>query len=131
MHKFEVGRPTLRRRWLRLTLRICCLTLGAQIDFVTEAMLFGALTARGEVSVLYILFLCTYGVITYGAAILRLENKACHANFAIALFQSVTNYVQHPLKRFSGALGGARETYQMCFTLLQEHVNYRGQYQKL
>ena len=37
-------------------------------------------------------------VLTYGAAILRLENEAHHANVKKALFQSVTKYVQHPLK---------------------------------
>ena len=40
---------------------------------------------------------CSVGL-TYGAAILRLENEARHGNFEIALFQSVTKYIQHPLK---------------------------------
>ena len=42
--------------------------------------------------------LCCHVALTYGAAILRLENEARHANFEKALFQSVTKYVQHPLK---------------------------------
>ena len=41
---------------------------------------------------------CCPVALTYGAAILRLENEARHANFEKALFQSVTKYVQHPLK---------------------------------
>ena len=44
--------------------------------------------------------LCCPVALTYGAAILRLENEARHANFEKALFQSVTNYVQHPLNLF-------------------------------
>ena len=42
--------------------------------------------------------LCCPVALTYGAAILRLENEARHANFEKELFQSVTKYVQHPLK---------------------------------
>ena len=42
--------------------------------------------------------LCCLVGLTYGAAILRLKNEAHHANFEIALFQSVTKYIQHPLK---------------------------------
>ena len=42
--------------------------------------------------------LCCHVGLTYGAAILRLENEARHANYEIALFQSVTNYIQHRLK---------------------------------
>ena len=41
--------------------------------------------------------LCYLVGLTYGAAILQLENEAYHANFEIALFQSVAKYVQHPL----------------------------------
>ena len=41
--------------------------------------------------------LCCPVALTYGAAILRLENEARHANFEKALFQSVTKYVLHPL----------------------------------
>ena len=44
-------------------------------------------------------FCCLMGL-TYGAAILRLENETHHANFEIALFQSVTKYIQHPLNVF-------------------------------
>ena len=42
--------------------------------------------------------LCCPVGLTYGAAILRLENEARHANFEIVLFQSVTKYIQHRLK---------------------------------
>ena len=42
--------------------------------------------------------LCFLVGLTYGAAILRVENEGHHANFEIVLFQPVTKYVQHPLK---------------------------------
>ena len=42
--------------------------------------------------------LCCPVGLTYGAAISRLENEARHTNFEIALFQSVTKYIQHRLK---------------------------------
>ena len=43
---------------------------------------------------------CFVGL-TYGAAILRLENEAHHAKFEIALFQSVRKYFQHTLNTAS------------------------------
>ena len=46
--------------------------------------------------------LCCHVALTYGAAILRLENEARHANFEKALFQSVT-------KKFANVVFTSRE----------------------
>ena len=54
--------------------------------------------------------LCCHVGLTYAAAILRLENEARHANFEIALFQSVKKYFQHPLKSKWNAYGCKRDS---------------------
>ena len=43
--------------------------------------------------------LCCPVELTYGAAILRLENEIRHTIFEMALFQSVSKYVQNPINR--------------------------------
>ena len=57
--------------------------------------------------------LCCHVALTYGAAILRLENEARHANFEEALFQSVTKYIQHPLKSMWNTAVGIKNCKQL------------------
>ena len=72
---------------------------------------------------------CCPVALTYGAAILRLENEARHANFEKALFQSVTKYVQNPLKAmwntFSVCLACSVERAIEAISLALHSVSHR------